>query len=78
MKPAYIYIILGVLLASSRFWFEKYEQFLLIGGMMLLMIGIYSISKSLPSKKEEDYQQPLIPKPPKEDVVEEKKSKNNN
>lgn len=75
MKPAYIYIILGVLLASARFWFEKYDQFLLIGGMMLLMIGIYSISKSLPSKKEDDYQQPLVPKPPKEEISEEETTK---
>ncbi|MDO5105192.1 hypothetical protein [Capnocytophaga sp.] len=64
MKPAYIYIILGVLVASSRFFFEKYDQLLLISGMMLLILGIYSISKSLPSKKESDFQEPLVPKPP--------------
>ncbi|ATA90083.1 hypothetical protein [Capnocytophaga stomatis] len=71
MRPAYIYIILGVLVASLRFWFEQYDQFLLIGGMMLLMIGIYSISKSLPPKREEDFQERIFPKE-EEDNTEEK------
>ncbi len=76
MKPAYIYIILGVLLASARFFFQKYDQFFLIGGMMLLMVGIYSISKSLPSKREEDFQQSIVPKPPKEEDVEDERKAN--
>lgn len=73
MKPAYVYIILGVLLASARFFVQKYDQFFLIGGMMLLMAGIYSISKSLPSKREEDFQQSIIPEPPKEENIEDEK-----
>ncbi len=76
MKPAYIYIILGVLLASARFFFEKYDQFFLIGGMMLLMIGIYSISKSLPSKREEDFQEPMLPQPPKDQDIEDERKTN--
>lgn len=73
MKPAYIYIILGVLVASFRFLFEEYQQILLIVGMMLLMIGIYSISKSLPPKREEDFQQRIFPKED-EDTQEKEKS----
>ncbi|CEN33533.1 hypothetical protein [Capnocytophaga cynodegmi] len=73
MKPAYIYIILGILVASLRFWFEQYNQFLLIGGMVLLMIGIYSISKSLPPKREEDFQERIFPKQEDDDDTEEKK-----
>ena len=60
-KKAYIFIILGAIIALSRYAFNKeYDQFLLIGGVMLLMIGIYNISKSLPSKKEEDFTPPLV------------------
>ncbi|MFK8269294.1 hypothetical protein [Capnocytophaga cynodegmi] len=73
MKPAYIYIILGILVASLRFWFEQYDQFLLIGGMVLLMIGIYSISKSLPSKRKEDFQERIFPKQEDDDTEEKKK-----
>ncbi|GIJ95060.1 hypothetical protein CAPN002_22780 [Capnocytophaga stomatis] len=76
MRPAYIYIILGVLVASLRFWFEQYDQFLLIGGMMLLMIGIYSISKSLPPKREEDFRERIFPK--EEENNTEKKEKTEN
>lgn len=72
MRPAYIYIILGILVASLRFWFEQYNQFLLIGGMVLLMIGIYSISKSLPSKREEDFQERIFPKQEEDNDTEEK------
>lgn len=74
MKLAYVYIILGALLASARFFFEKYDQFFLIGGMMLLMMGIYSISKSLPSKREEDYQEPMLPQPPTDEDVDAEKN----
>ncbi|GET46409.1 MAG: hypothetical protein Q4A09_01465 [Capnocytophaga felis] len=76
MKPAYIYIILGVLVASLRFWFKQYDQFLLIGGMMLLMIGIYSISKSLPPKREEDFQERIFPKEEENNTEEKEKTEN--
>lgn len=60
-KKAYIFIILGAILALCRHFFGKdYEQMALIGGIMLLMIGIYNISKSLPSKKEEDFTSPMV------------------
>ena len=51
-------MILGVLVALSRYLFPKYDQALLIGGIGLLMIGIYRISRNLPSKNEEDFQDP--------------------
>lgn len=51
-------MILGVLVALSRYLFPKYDQALLIGGMSLLMIGVYRISRNLPSKNEEDFQDP--------------------
>ena len=51
-------MILGVLVALSRYLFPKYDQALLIGGISLLMIGIYRISRNLPSKNEEDFQDP--------------------
>ena len=33
---------------------EEQNQLLLIGGIVLLMIGIYRISKRIPSKKDSD------------------------
>nr|WP_314288152.1 hypothetical protein [uncultured Capnocytophaga sp.] len=54
----YILIILGVIVAMLRYLFPKYDQALLIGGVVLLMMGIYRISRNLPSKNEEDYQDP--------------------
>ena len=41
----YILMILGVLVALSRYLFPKYDQALLIGGISLLMIGVYRISR---------------------------------
>ena len=43
--------------AIVAFYGEKQEpqnQFLLIGGIVLLMIGIYRVSKHIPSKKDDD------------------------
>ena len=54
----YILMILGILVALSRYLFPKYDQALLIIGISLLMIGIYRISRNLPSKNEEDFQDP--------------------
>ena len=51
-------MILGILVALSRYLFPKYDQALLIIGISLLMIGIYRISRNLPSKNEEDFQDP--------------------
>lgn len=59
-KYAYLCIILGTIIALSRFVFKEYDQFLLIGGMVLLMLGIYNISKKLSSKEEKDYTPPLV------------------
>ena len=53
----YILMILGILVALSRYLFPKYDQALLIIGISLL-IGIYRISRNLPSKNEEDLQDP--------------------
>ena len=50
----YIFMAVGAIVA---FYAEKQEpqnQFLLIGGIVLLMIGIYRISKRIPSNKDAD------------------------
>lgn len=60
-KKAYIFIILGAVIAFSRFLFPKeYNQFVLIGGIFLIMAGIYTISRSLPSKNENDFSPPMV------------------
>ena len=46
----YILMILGILVALSRYLFPKYDQALLIIGISLLMIGIYRISRNLSSR----------------------------
>ncbi|WP_172917626.1 hypothetical protein [Capnocytophaga canis] len=63
MKNKWIYLLmaLGATMAFARSLFKEYESFLLIGGMALLMFGIYNISKKLNSKTP-----PLYPLPEEE------------
>ncbi|SFO16624.1 hypothetical protein SAMN05444369_11182 [Capnocytophaga haemolytica] len=48
----YILMILGVAIALSRYWFKQYDQLLLTVGVVLLMVGVYRISRGLPPKEE--------------------------
>lgn len=50
----YILIILGTTIAIYAKTSTEQNQYILIGGIVLLMIGIYRISKTIPSKQEED------------------------
>lgn len=57
MKNKWIYLLmaLGATMAFTRSFFKGYEQLLLIGGMALLMFGIYNISRKLNSKTSDPY-----------------------
>ncbi len=46
----YVLIILGAAIAVYAKAGETQNQYVLIGGIMVLMIGIYRISKTIPSK----------------------------
>lgn len=60
-KWSYLVMIAGVLLAVSQYFANpKYAQFFWIGAMVLIMIGIYSISRGLSSKRSEDFTPPTV------------------
>ncbi len=50
----YILIILGSLVAAFAKSGTEQNEYVLIGGIALLMIGIYRISKTIPSKQDTD------------------------
>ena len=57
----YILILIGAILAIYSKAGGKEDQFMLIGGIVFLMIGVYRISKTVPSKK--DNEDPFDNKP---------------
>lgn len=50
----YILIIFGAAVAIYSKAETEQNQYILIGGIMILMFGIYRISRSIPSKNAED------------------------
>ncbi|WMI67431.1 hypothetical protein [Mangrovimonas sp. YM274] len=50
----YLFIIVGGIVAFYAQAQEQQNVYVLIGGICLLMIGVYGISKNIPSKFEND------------------------
>jgi general stress protein CsbA len=50
----YILILLGSIVAISAKSGTEQNEYILIGGIVVLMIGVYRISKSIPSKNDDD------------------------
>jgi general stress protein CsbA len=50
----YILILLGSIVAIYAKSGTNQNEYILIGGIVVLMIGIYRISKTIPSKKDDD------------------------
>lgn len=50
----YILIVIGAAVAIYSKAEDQQNQYILIGGIMLLMIGIYRISKTIPSKNDDE------------------------
>ena len=50
----YILIIIGAIVALYAKAGEEQNPFILIGGIVMLMIGIYGISKTIPSKHQDE------------------------
>ncbi|WP_299228766.1 hypothetical protein [uncultured Psychroserpens sp.] len=48
----YILILVGAIVAIYAKAGENQNQFILIGGIMILMLGIYRVSRTIPSKKD--------------------------
>ncbi|MFY0715185.1 hypothetical protein J1D01_16080 [Seonamhaeicola sp. NFXS20] len=50
----YILIVIGAIVALYANSEEEQNQYILIAGIVLLMVGIYRISKTIPSKIDKD------------------------
>jgi len=50
----YIFIAVGAILALYGQNQEEKNETMLIGGIVLLMIGVYRISKNIPSKRDSE------------------------
>ena len=50
----YILIVLGAIIATYSKYETEQNEYTLIGGIIILMIGVYRISKSIPSKHDRE------------------------
>ncbi|KAA5823638.1 hypothetical protein FPF71_13130 [Algibacter amylolyticus] len=50
----YVFIIVGAFVAMYAKVDANQNQYILIGGIVLLMIGIYRVSKTIPSRNNDD------------------------
>ncbi len=50
---SYFLILVGAVVAIYARAGETQNQYILIGGIMMLMAGIYRISRNIPSKKDQ-------------------------
>jgi hypothetical membrane protein len=50
----YIFIVLGAIVAIYAKTGTEQNEYVLIGGIALLMVGIYRISKTIPSRNGDD------------------------
>lgn len=46
---------------------QEQNSYLLIGGIVLLMIGVYSISRNIPSKYDKEEDESFVKSEPKDD-----------
>ena len=51
---SYILILIGAVVAVYAKAAAEQNQLILIGGIVILMIGIYSVSSRIPSKREKE------------------------
>lgn len=50
----YILIIIGAIVAMYAKTGTQQNQYILIGGIVVLMIGVYRLSRTIPSKKNQE------------------------
>nr|WP_321222670.1 hypothetical protein [uncultured Psychroserpens sp.] len=53
-KISYFLIVIGGFVAIYAQAKADQNQFILIAGIVILMLGVYSISRNIPSKKDQD------------------------
>ena len=53
-KLSYFLILIGGIIAIYANATEQQNQYILIGGIAILMLGIYSVSRNIPSKNDSD------------------------
>jgi hypothetical protein len=53
-KFSYFLIVIGGIVAIYTQAKAEQNQFILIAGIVILMLGVYSISRNIPSKEEQD------------------------
>ncbi len=51
---SYIMILIGAVVAIYAQADEQQNQFILIGGIVILMLGIYRVSRHIPSKRDQN------------------------
>ena len=51
---SYILILIGAVVAIYARAGEEQNQLILIGGIVVLMLGIYSVSRNIPSKQDQE------------------------
>ena len=51
---SYFLIVIGGIIAIYAQAQEQQNQYILIGGIVVLMLGIYSVSRNIPSKNDRD------------------------
>ena len=59
----YILIIIGALVAMYAKAGANQNQYILIGGIVILMVGVYRISRNIPSKRDVEKDRDDINKP---------------
>ena len=50
----YIFILLGAIVAIYAKTGTDQNQYILIGGIVVLMIGVYRVSKAIPSRNDDE------------------------
>ncbi len=53
-KISYFLIVIGGIIAIYAQAKAEQNQYILISGIMILMLGIYNISRNIPSKKDQE------------------------
>lgn len=53
-KISYILILIGGIIAIYAQAQEEQNQYILIGGIIILMLGVYNIGRNIPSKTDQD------------------------
>lgn len=53
----YLLIVVGAIVAMYAKVGADQNQFILIGGIVVLMIGVYRISKTIPSKRDNEIEE---------------------